>query len=265
MDVAVVARDLAIEHDALELLIAELDDVDWKLPTPSPRWSVADQIAHLTYFDETAVIALIDPTRFEALAHELAGAASQGDEALDEFTLGELRPLDPPSLVARWREARIRLGEAATQLSNDQRVPWYGPSMGSTSFLTARLMETWAHGQDIVDATGLSRVPTERLRHVANLGFMTRSWTYRNRGLDVPDDAVRVELNAPSGEIWAFGPPDAAEVVTGPAEDFCLVVTQRRHLDDTKLVATPVARDWMLKAQAFAGAPTDGPAKGTRT
>ena len=132
--------------------------------------------------------------------------------------------------------------------------------MGAKSFVTARLMETWAHGQDIVDAVGAERPATDRLRHVAQIGFITRGWSYVNRGLVPPDAPVFVELTAPSGATWTWGPDDATDRVTGPAEDFCLVVTQRRHVDDTVLhVDGDAAREWLLYAQAFAGPPTDGP------
>ena len=132
--------------------------------------------------------------------------------------------------------------------------------MGAKSFLTARLMECWAHGQHVVDAVGAERAPTDRLQHIAQLGFITRNWTYLNRGLDVPASAVRVELAAPSGGTWTFGPGDAPQSIVGPAVDFCLVVTQCRHIDATGLVVTgDDAHDWMTKAQAFAGSATDGP------
>ena len=168
--------------------------------------------------------------------------------------------MTPLELLQAWRTNRLHLAEVSSTLADDDRVVWYGPSMGAKSFLTARLMETWAHGQDIVDTVGASRTPTDRLRHIAQLGYITRGWTYVNRRLEVPEVAVRVELTAPTGGVWRFGPDEAAESVVGPAEDFCLVVTQRRHVDDTDLHVTgEAARDWMLKAQAFAGTPTDGP------
>jgi|GEM_PF-6786839 len=80
--------------------------------------------------------------------------------------------------------------------------------------------------------------------------------------LDIsPEGEIRVHLDAPSGDEWTWGPQDAASSVHGGAEDFCLVVTQRRHLDDTDLtVEGEVARDWLERAQAFAGPATDGPA-----
>src|SRR4029453_13169065 len=99
----------------------------------------------------------------------------------------------------------------------------------------------------------------------AQLGFITRGWSYANRGLERPEGDVRLELTGPSGDVWSFGPDGAADVVRGPAEDFCLVVTQRRHADDPPLGGPgPLARDGLAKAQAFAGPSTDGPAPGER-
>ena len=136
--------------------------------------------------------------------------------------------------------------------------------MGATSFLTARLMEAWAHGTDIADVVGVLRVPTNRLRHIAQLGYITRGWSYSVRGQKAPDVDVRLALSSPSGEIWTWGPDDATQCVTGSAEEFCLVVTQRRHVEDTSLAATPIALDWLVRAQAFAGGPSVPPAPRAR-
>ncbi len=135
--------------------------------------------------------------------------------------------------------------------------------MGAMSFLTARLMETWAHGTDVADALGLHLTPSDRLRHIAQLGFITRKWSYQIRGEEVPDGRVRVSLSGPSGTQWTWGEENADDEVRGDVEDFCLVVTQRRHLDDTDLEVGELARHWLVRAQAFAGAPSEGPsAKG---
>jgi uncharacterized protein (TIGR03084 family) len=131
--------------------------------------------------------------------------------------------------------------------------------MSAASSVTARLMETWAHGQDVFDAVGLVRRPTARLRHVAHLGVATRGWSFRLRGLPVPGTPVRVELTGPDGDLWTWGPEDAADRVSGPAEDFCLLVVQRRHRSATALVVTgPVADQWLDVAQAYAGDPGPG-------
>jgi len=138
------------------------------------------------------------------------------------------------------------------------RVPWYGPAMGARSFITARLMETWAHGQDVADALGVRRTPTARLQHVAHIGVRARPFSYAIRQKAVPEEPVYVALDAPDGSLWEFGEP-AADSVRGDALDFCLVVTQRRHPADTGLVVTgPAATDWISIAQAFAGAPGNG-------
>jgi uncharacterized protein (TIGR03084 family) len=259
MDVSEVLADLLAEQQSLDDIVAGLSPEQWQLPTPSPGWTVADQIGHLTYFDRNAALAITDPAAFQDAMHALLGSGADGSG--DDMTLGPYRAMSPDALLAAWRAGRQTLAAAAATLENDTRIAWYGPSMGSKSFLTARLMEAWAHGQDVVDTVGATREPTDRLRHIAQLGFITRGWTYVNRGLDVPATPVRVELTSPSGDTWAFGPADADESIVGPALDFCLVTTQRRHVDDTGLVVTGAsARDWMEKAQLFAGPPSDGPA-----
>jgi len=261
MDVSDVLADLLAEQQSLDDIVAGLDASQWQLATPSPGWTVADQIGHLTYFDGTAALAVVDPEGFSDAMNLLFAAGGTEGESSDDITLGPYRALSPDELLAAWRENRAALASAGATLENDTRVAWYGPSMGAKSFLTARMMEAWAHGQDIVDAVGAEREATDRLRHIAQLGFITRGWTYINRGLDVPSTPVRVDLTLPSGDASRFGPEDAAESIVGPALDFCLVTTQRRHVDDTALVVTgPSARDWMEKAQLFAGPPSDGPA-----
>ncbi|MGA9279417.1 TIGR03084 family metal-binding protein [Ilumatobacter sp.] len=261
--VSSVRADLIAEQDALDSIVAELDDEQWALPTPSDRWSVADQIGHLAYFDESASWAIADEQRFRSSLADLAPVLSgELDEAgIDDVTLGDFRAMTPAELLVAWRENRRELAETSAGLADDARVIWYGPSMGARSFLTARLMECWAHGQHIVDTVGVERESTDRLQHIAQLGFITRKWTYINRGADAPTSPVRVELDAPSGTTWSFGPEDAEQSVVGPAADFCLVVTQCRHVDSTDLFVTgDDAHDWMTKAQAFAGAATTGPA-----
>jgi uncharacterized protein (TIGR03084 family) len=257
VNVSDVLADLTAEQDALDALVDTLADADLMQPTASAGWSVADQIAHLAYFDRAAAIAIEDPTAFPALAVELLDAA--GSDDVDDLTLGPYRTLPRTELIETWRSNREALGKAAARLADDDRVEWYGPSMGSKSFLTARLMECWAHGQDIAVATNTNRVATDRLVHIARLGFITRGWSYVNRGLDVPTDPVSVSLTAPSGAMWKFGDASAIESISGSAEDFCLVVTQRIHVDDTDLIMTPLAREWLIIAQAYAGPAAEGP------
>lgn len=253
----VVRADLIGEQDELDALVAPLSDEVWRLATPSPGWNVADQIGHLTYFDGSAVNAILDPDRFQSEMSDLFDSALA--EGVDTFSLGAFRTLSPRQQLAAWRHNRTSLATAARTLDDDTRVDWYGPSMGARSFLTARLMEVWAHGTDVADALGVDRSATNRLRHVTQLGFITRKWSYQVRGEAPPDGSVRLELTGPEGDVWRWGDEDATDTIRGTAQEFCLVVTKRRHLDDTSLETGDLGRHWMLRAQAFAGAPSSGP------
>ncbi len=263
--VAAIAADLGAEQSALDAVVAPLAADEWELATPAPRWTIRDQIGHLAFFDQAAALAINDPERFIAHRHEFLRAAFRTADAADEITLGPTRAMGTGELLHHWRTARHELDTAVTVATavawNDGgRVEWYGPSMGAKSFLTARLMECWAHGQDICDTVGATREPTERLRHIAQLGVITRAWTYINRKMDPPDGDVRVTLVAPSGEEWGWGPDDAADSVVGPALDFCLVAAQRRNVLDTSLVVTgALATEWLSMAQLFAGPPSQPP------
>jgi len=259
--VASLTADLIAEQDALDAVVAPLAAEDWDRATPSPRWAVRDQIGHLAFFDMTAALAIDDPEGFIAHRESFVAAAFASATSADDATLGETRRMSAPELLDHWRQQRANLAAAAATCADDARIEWYGPSMGAKSFLTARLMEAWAHGQDICDTVSVEREPTDRLRHIAQLGYITRGWTYINRGLDVPAGDVQVTLMSPSGETWVWGPEQAEATVTGSALDFCLVTAQRRNIADTGLaVEGEIAIDWLAMAQLFAGPPSDPPA-----
>ncbi len=245
-----ICADLAAEHSALDAVVAPLSVDQWHLATPAPGWTVHDQIGHLTYYDGAAALAASDADRFAA---EMLNVTS-ADAPLDTT-----RPLTPEALLARWRGGRADLLGVLRVLDPKARIAWYGPAMSAVSFATARLMETWAHGQDILDAVGASRPSTDRLRHICHIGVRARPFSFQIRGLAPPADDVHVALVSPSGELWEWGEPSSPDRVRGDALDFCLVVTQRRHLADTALIAEgPVAAKWLEIAQAFAGPPGEG-------
>ncbi|KMS70193.1 MULTISPECIES: TIGR03084 family metal-binding protein [Streptomyces] len=256
-----VIDDLRAESGELDLLVAELSPEQWALPTPAPGWTVAHQIAHLAWTDRSALLAVTDADAFQTLVEKaLAAPGSFVDEGAEEGAV-----LPPAELLAAWRDGRTALDRALRGAPAGARFPWYGPPMSAASMATARLMETWAHGLDIADALGVVRPPTDRLRHVARLGVRTRDFAFGVHGLTPPAEEFRVELTAPSGQVWAYGDERAAQRVTGPALDFCLLVTQRAHRGDLALSAAgPDADRWLDIAQAFAGPPGTGrPAKGT--
>lgn len=255
---AELVADLAAEQADLDAVLDALDTSSWVLPTDSPGWTVADQVGHLAYFDGTAALAIRDPEAFKKHAAELFKGMAAGNDV----TLAEARQATSVELLAIWRSNRAELITQAATLEDATRLAWYGPDMGAKSFLTARLMEAWAHGSDICAAVGATLSPTDRLRHIAQLGVITRGWSYLNRGLEINETPVHVSLVAPSGATWAWGDEDAAESVVGQAEDFCRVVTQRSHVDDTNLVVSgAAAAEWMQLAQAFAGGASEGPVR----
>ncbi|MDI5967094.1 TIGR03084 family metal-binding protein [Streptomyces sp. SL13] len=250
-----VLSDLRVETARLDALVDPLGDEGWRLPTPAPRWSVAHQIAHLEWTDRQALLSAVDPDAFTAGAEQALGAIdSYVDDGADAGAA-----LPPAELLARWRTGRDRLWQALAAAPQGTRFPWYGPPMGVAAMATGRLMETWAHGQDVADALGVTREPSARLRHVARIGVRARDFAFLVRGLTPPPEEFRVELTAPDGELWAYGPPEAEERVTGPALDFCLLATRRRHRADLAVVAHgPGADRWLDIAQAFAGPPGPG-------
>lgn len=254
-DLDVIRADLAAELADLDALVAPLDESAWATPTPAAGWDVRDSIAHLAGSDAAALLAVTDPATFTA---GLPAIAADPDGWVHRH-VDRGRALPPGAVLAWWRDGRAAMLAAFAGLDPARRIPWFGPPMGPASFVTARLMETWAHGQDVADAVGVRRTRTNRLRHIADLGVRTRRFAYLIRGQEPPEADVRVELAAPDGEVWSWGPDDARDRVTATAEDFCLLVTQRRHRDDLDVRATGAAAvEWLGIAQAFAGPPGGG-------
>ncbi|MFI6815170.1 TIGR03084 family metal-binding protein [Nonomuraea sp. NPDC050328] len=250
--IAGLLADLRAETESLVEILRPLRAQDWETGTPAEGWTIRDQVAHLAWFDEAATRAVADPFGFRRSLASL-------DPGFVDTVTEDSRTLLPHEVLEWFLRARATMLETFATLAPRDRVPWYGPDMSAASFVTARLMETWAHGQDVADAAGVTRRPTARLRHVATIGFRAMPYGFAVRGLPVPTDPVRVELTLPDGTLWAAGPADAADVVRGPALDFCLLVTQRVHRSDTALDVTgPTADAWMDVAQAFAGPPGPG-------
>jgi uncharacterized protein (TIGR03084 family) len=248
-----ICDDLVDEHEALEALLLDLTEAQWDTPTAAPGWSVRDQVSHIWFFDQRALLALTDATAFA----DDAAVLMRGGGTDASIVPG--RQTNGPQMIEQWRRDRTALVHHARSVDPSTRVPWYGPAMGARSFITARLMETWAHGQDVADALGVQRESTDRLRHVAHIGVRARPFSYAIRGMTMPDADVHVSLSAPDGQTLSWGAPDSQDSVRGPLLDFCLVVTQRRHPADTALdVDGDAATEWIGIAQAFAGPPGPG-------
>ena len=250
-----VLNDLAEEHRALERVLERLDTDAFQRDTHAIGWMVRDQVAHLAHFDEAAALAIRDGDAFKTHFRR--------PENAEAAYLERARAMPADQLLERWRTNSRELVAAAQTLDPAARIPWAGPPMSGVSHITARLMETWSHGLDVVDVVDGERPDTDRLRHVAFLGVRTRPFAYSNRGLEPSKTPIRVSLVSPSGATWELGEDTAENVVRGKATDFCRVVAQRRHISDTGLEVTGrAAEEWMGIAQIFAGPPGPGRAPG---
>ncbi|AGB26635.1 TIGR03084 family protein [Mycobacterium sp. JS623] len=250
-----MVADLRAESDELDAIVADLPAERWAEATPAPGWTIAHQIAHLLWTDRVALTAVTDADGFAAVLAE----AAEDPTGFVDAGADELAALSPDELLASWRQTRTRLHGELLTVADGRKLPWFGPPMSAASMATARLMETWAHGLDVADTLGVKRPATARLRSIAHIGVRTRDFAFSINGLTPPADPFRVELRAPDGSVWEWGPADAAQRVTGPAEDFCMLVTQRRPRTDLDVHAVGAdAETWLGIAQAFAGPPGPG-------
>jgi enediyne biosynthesis protein E11 len=244
-----VFTDLTAESEVLDRLVARLEPAQWDLPTPAPGWTVKHQVAHLT---STAMIA-------GALAAGRAGAVADDFDAALQAALQPYLALSPEELLARWRAERAAAAAALAAVPPGRMLSWLTRPMPAQALASAGVMELFAHGQDIADAVGARRAHTDRIRHVVRFTMGNWDFGYRVRGLTPPGRGFRFELTAPSGDRWEFGPADAAGTVVGPAVDFCLLVTRRRHRDDLAVTASgPEADHWLDIAQGYRGSPGEG-------
>ena len=254
--------DLRKECAALDMFLAGLAPQDWSKVTAFFGWTVADEVMHLRQVVLFGILALTAPDLFAALVEEVRAGQARGFELSDRMR-EQWGQLPPAEIRANWCEDWQRICALFEATAPETRLPWFGPPMAASAFVTARQMEVWAHGQDIYDLFKLRRVNDDRIRNICELGVRTHGWSFGNRGLERPL-RPEVRLTAPSGAVWVWNEGEA-ERISGPAEDFALVVTQRRNVADTALaVEGEGARAWMEIAQCFAGVPEQMPAPGQR-
>ena len=250
-----VVDDLQAESDAVDALVARLPAERWTLATPAAGWTIAHQVGHLLWTDRVALMSITD----EAAFGELVAAATATIDTFVDDAADDLAALSPTQLLADWRSTRHALHAALRTVPEGRKLLWFGPPMSAPSMATARLMETWAHGLDVADALGVQVPPSARLKSIAHLGVRTRDFAFTVHGLTPPAEPFRVDLTAPDGSLWSWGPEDAPQRVSGSALDFCQLVTQRRPRAELDVTADgPEARKWLEIAQAFAGPPGSG-------
>lgn len=213
--------DLEAEQVELLTLLDGVTADDWFRPTPAKGWDVRDTIAHLADTDELALDTMLDgPRSIMPFSNELASA-----EDLTLWGVLRGRRLPGREVAAWWAVAQAHERSVLAGLADNARVPW-GLGMGVPAFMTARLMETWAHSLDVHAALDVPAIDSDRLRHVAWIGVRALPYAASVVGVDAPG-AIRVELELPSGAPWSYGPETCAAHITGPAGEFCRVFVQR--------------------------------------
>jgi uncharacterized protein (TIGR03084 family) len=257
------ADDFRNECLAFEVFLITLPAADWRRRTAFFDWSVADEVMHLHLIDLFGFQSMTDAEGFDSTVKGVRAKQAEGIE-LSAQMRERFGHLEPEALRRVWRDTWLKMSDRFATDDPKRRIPWFGPSMSVRSFASARQMEVWAHGQDVYDLFGVRRTNSDSIRNICELGVRTFAWSFENRREPPPARAPKLSLRAPSGEVWLWN-PDGAEVIEGSAEDFALVVTQRRNVLDTALrVEGPAARRWMEIAQCFAGPPESAPAPGAR-
>ncbi len=251
------------ECRALNALLAPLDDADFERVTAFKNWTLNDILRHLHVWNRAADLSLQDGDAFKRWATTLVEPFQKN--ALRAFERDSVNGVAGRALLNTWSEFYPEMAAHFAKADPSQRLEWVGPTMSARSSITARLMETWAHGQAIYDELGVMRENTDHIKNIVVLGLNTYGWTFINRGETPPEPRPQLVLTAPSGEIWKYGEDACDEKIEGPAEEFCQVVTQTRNIADTTLKLTGQnATRWMANAQCFAGPPNDPPVPGVR-
>lgn len=254
------ALDFAQECDVLG---AQLDTIDdWDQPSQFKQWSCNDILVHLHFWNRQADLSLVDPEQFKHdISQVLQGVRTEGMRSVENSRIRQRGP----ELLAQWRSLYKDMAQRWSTLDPRQRVQWAGPDMSVRSSITARQMETWAHGQAIFDLMGQSRQESDRIRNIVVLGVNTFGWSHQVRSVKVPTLVPQLKLTAPSGELWDYGDAASDNLIEGAALEFAQVVTQTRNIADTALrVQGDIAKDWMATAQCFAGPPENPPAPKSR-
>ncbi len=255
-------EDFVAEGLSLASVMGGLRDADFRTGTAFQGWTLDDVLVHLHLWNGLARQALTDPSAVRGFIGRWMATTTPGDRrALENAEVGPRGV----ALLDAWKSGVEELGMEWKELDPRRRVTWAGPEMSLRTALTARLMETWAHGQAVFDVLGIERPERDSVRHVALLGAQTYGWSFAVHGARPPGPMPAVRLTLPSGATLDLGGDPTSGLVEGAAVEFAQVVAQTRNVEDTALQVTDgAARRWMAVAQCFAGPPAVPPPPGTR-
>lgn len=255
------AEDFRAESAALYALLERTEFARFEEPTLFKDWSINTVLQHLHFWNQMAQYQLTD----EAELIDTLSKIGKAEGGMRAYEAAYFSGITSPALLHKWWQGVQATANVFAKCDPKARLKWAGPDMSARSSMTARLMETWAHGQAVYDHLGIARQNEDRISNIVILGVNTYGWTYKTRGQTPLGPMPNLVLTAPSGAIWRYGEESARSRIEGRAEEFCQVITQTRNIADTDLWLTgEAAKDWMGKAQCFAGAAHPAPPPGTR-
>ena len=243
-----ICDDLEAETLALSTVVDSLTEEQWSAPTVAEGWDSHETILHLGSTDLLCHVAVTDPTTFAVMRERLAN----GEVSAHGLGGPEIQTMTGSQLWEWFLNVRMEMIEGLRNLDPKDRITWLGPDIGARSLATSRLLETWTHSHDLADTFGCYYPRTDRLRHIAHIGVVTREFSYVNQGLSPPTQPMRVELTSPSGAQWVWGSEDATDRVNSTAYEFCKVITRRVPLHESEVETEgDLATEWMRIAQPW--------------
>ena len=243
-----ICDDIAAETRALSSVVEDLTEDQWRAPTVAEGWDSHETILHLGATDWICHLTLVNPKLFVDIRTQL----SKGETSVHKAVGPHVRGLQGSELWEWFLTGRSEMLGALGDTDPKARITWLGPDIGARSLATSRLLETWTHSHDLADSFGIQYPRTNRLRHIAHIGVVTREFSYVNQGLTPPKEPVRVELVSPNGDQWSWGPDDATNKVSANAYEFCKVITRRIPVAESAVETHGVlAQKWMEIAQPW--------------
>ena len=212
---------LDAEYADLASVVCSLTEEQWNLATPADGWSVKNSLSHLADTEDIARHTLTGgPRTFANEVTRLEGRVIAGGVAKGQAMTG--------TEVLEWfTEASAYNRAAFRRTDTSLRVPW-GMGMSWRSFVTARLMETWAHGLEIRAGLLQPGADSDRLEYISWLSLATLPYTLKVAHIEAPAGRdLRLELVGPHGQTWVFGPDDATDIIRGNAGLWCRRAVQR--------------------------------------
>ncbi len=257
------AFDFRDESEKLYQVLKPFGDLDFDKATLFKGWTINDILIHLYDWNCAASLSITDEDEFLEFVELALPAALRG--GLRQFENERYPNLKGQELLETWHDCYIQTADLFSKQDPKARLKWAGADMSARSSITARLMETWAHGQALYDLSGIERVNEDYIKNIAYLGVNTFGWSFKVNKKPIPETVPYLRLTAPSGDIWEWSDPENENRIKGLATEFCQVVAQTRNLADTSLkIDGAVAFEWMNIAQCFAGPPETPPGQGKR-